>query len=264
KHRKAEYDKLLQQKAKLAKISETLKKRVQTIAAARMFKTRMAAFASFCFGVAILAGLAWAATEHIQVGQYRVRAEIQADPRGRQPAESDLANWQAFHEELVLHPQLMETAAAEMRRRGITELGAPAILASKMEKDLYTSSDRNGRLVFDYVSTGAGRAERELETYVVALVSTSMAGRAQRTDGLPTVLSLEPIGTADPVDQLDKIKVAGTIFGGAFLCAFLFTTVVWSRLAGAKRKFELQEAAAAAELEPSHTEWAVPDMPAQR
>src|SRR5690606_2894467 len=46
KHRKAEYDKLLQQKAKLAKISETLKKREQTIAAARMFKTRMAAFAS--------------------------------------------------------------------------------------------------------------------------------------------------------------------------------------------------------------------------
>jgi hypothetical protein len=151
-----------------------------------------------------------------------------------------------------------------MRRRGIAELGAPAVLASKVKQDLYTSSDRNGRLVFDYVGTGAGRAERELETYVVTLVNTSMAGRSQRTDGIATALTVEPMGTADPVNQFDKIKVAGAIFGGTFCCALLFTTVVWGRLAGAKKKFEMQEAAASADIESSHAEWTVPDVASPR
>lgn len=264
KHRQAEYDKLLQQKAKLAKISETLKKREQKVAGAKTFMHKMAAFLFLAFGVVVLAGLSWAATDQVQIGTYHVRAEIQADLRGRQAADSELADWQAYHEQLVLHPQLMERAAAEMRRRGIAELGAPAVLADKLKEDLYTSSDRNGRLVFDYVSTGAGRAERELETYVVTLVNTSMAGRAQRTDGIATVLTVEPTGTADPVNQLDKIKVAGAIFGGAFCCALLFTTVVWGRLAGAKKKFEMQEAAASADIETSHAEWTVPNVASPR
>lgn len=190
----------------------------------------------------VLAGLSWAISGQVTPSMFAASAEIRPDTQGRDVTDEQLAEWGRVHEELVSDPQLMQEASERMRMRGIATLSTPGELGVRMGKDLVSESAEPGQLRLELKGRGAARTERELGTFVTALVSRSNAMRDRRADGLGTIIT-EPARAGDsPLDD-QRIIYAGAIMGGSSLLCLLAGTVLWRRLASAKSRFEQELAA---------------------
>lgn len=235
--RQAECEQLLAHRTRLASVASELSKREKKLHAtkARASAAAMVLYSTLTIGV--LAVLSWAVTLKIDPGTYVASATIGVDQRGQQPDDQELAQWQAFHEELLLDPRLVELAAERMTKRGLTKVGTPPELRSRLTETLGHTSAEPGTLTIELRGEGAYRTKMELDTYITALKSVADSTRMQRSNALPTLITSAADVSSEPVED-QRLIMAGGILGGASLAALLFGVLIWSRLVRAKAKFE--------------------------
>ncbi len=239
--RRDEADKILAERAKLVKLSHSLKKRQKKLAVSKARTGAIAAVFFLTATVGIVGALSWAISAQVAPGQYVATARIAAETRGRGVDEGDLEAWQSYHEQLINDdPQLIEMAAERMQSRGIEELAAPGDLRARIKQDLYSHSERHGVITLELRGQGPDRTQRELDTYATTLVARANAARAQRGDGIATAIEQPAKPSETPLDS-ERLQVAGMIMGGGSAAAILFGTVIWSRLSRSKRKFDEEQ-----------------------
>jgi hypothetical protein len=187
-----------------------------------------------------LGALSWVVAGQVAPATYAARAVVGADTTGKTVAEDQLAEWERYHESLLMDPRIIEVAADRMGRRGIASLSEPGALTARLNGDMSHESAVAGRLTIELRGPGAAKAQRELETYVTALVSQANAGKEHRSDGLATIIAEAPNTLGGPITDARPI-FAVVIFGGSLAAFSVLGTLVWRRLAAAKVKLEREE-----------------------
>ena len=168
------------------------------------------------------------------------------------PTPEDPAAWQKDPTEMLSDPRHMEVVAQRMQQRGLAALGTPGELAARMKQDMYVQSGRPGSLTVELRGEGAEKTALVLDTFVTAYKSVSDQSRDERTNDI--ALSIAQAATAATEPLMDKrLEKAGSVFAGATLAALLAGLVIWSRLVGAKKKFDQ---AAAVEAALGDVDWA--------
>lgn len=190
--------------------------------------------------IAVLAGVSWTATLQAFPGTYAVETTVSAKAKGREATPEEMADWQAFHLEMVKDPRFLDDAAERLRRRGIASMGDAASLKMRMDQDMDISSTADGHMTFELRGTGKSRTERELATFINAFQTSSNALRARRGDPTIAQVSDGPNVTTDPIN-FQHLASAGTIFGGLLTLAIFGGLFIWKSLAKSKSKFEQQE-----------------------
>jgi hypothetical protein len=135
---------------------------------------------------------------------------------------------------------MVEAAADRFLRRGLASMAVPAELADRLKRDLTTSSKREGSLTVELRGKGAERTERDLDTFVTALVSVANAARSARADGLATLIAQSAHAGHDPVEDPRPTYALGLAGGGLLACGLL-GFMVWSRLSRAKHRYEEEQ-----------------------
>lgn len=209
------------------------------------------AVAALCttLSLTVLAGLSWAVAREVTPGTFAVTTQVAADTHGRDLSGAELAEWQRFHEELVLDPRFYERVAQRMQRRGIASLSQASAVAERMRTDFTVSSSKNGEINMELRGKGAQKTERELDTIASTLASEANAARGERADGASTTPPTAAKAADRPLDNT-QLYTAGGIFGGGSLVGLLIASMAWKRLASAKTRFE-EDATIAAALEES-------------
>ncbi len=243
--RHGECEQVLSQRARLQAAWDELQRREKRLAASKSRSGAAVVVLCATLTVAVLAALSWTVAEKLWPGTYVARATLRADAHGRPAAPHELASWQAYHEDLVRNPQLLEIAAERMSRRGLAKLGSVADLRAKLDKDLYTQSAGAGELTIELRETGGERAKLVLDTYVTAIKSAADAARDGRAEDLGTLIAEPAAVLGAPVNDR-RLQNAGMLLGGGCTAALLAGLLVWSRMAAAKRRFDESQAVQAA------------------
>lgn len=205
---------------------------------------------------AIMAALSWAISGHVTPGTYLATATLAAQNLDREPEPFELEEWQAAHEALLTDQQFLTMASERMARRGLTTLGQPTLLKTKVESDVTHRSAKPGELTIEYRGDGRSRTELELNTYVTALRSYAEASKSQRQDGASTIIVNEASAKSEPIDDA-RPMYAGGIFGGSMLLVFGVGGLIWKRLAADRERFEADTMASEASAD---MEWIEPEL----
>ena len=239
--RAAEYEQIMETKARVEAGERALARRADALAKASGAKSVGVAMLCFLVVLAAIAGASWLIAGNVAPATYAARASIEVDTRGSTLTPAQVAEWQTYHEALIRDAQLMEVAADRMKRRGLATLATPAQLGQHLEGALTTSSATDGTLSFELRGDGASRTERVLDTFVTAVVSHANAGRERRVDGAATQVASKAKADADAMaDQ--RVMYAGGMFGaGAGVC-LLVGGLMWRRLVDAQRQLARAEA----------------------
>lgn len=243
--RHGECEQVLAQRARLQSAWEEVQKREKRAAGAKARSGAAVVVLCATLTVAALAALSWTMAEKLWPGTYVARATLRADAHGRAAAPHELQSWQAYHEDLVKNPQLIEIAADRMSRRGLAKLGTVPELRSKLDKDLYVQSSGAGELTIELREVGGDRARLVLDTLVTAVKSAADAARDGRAEDLGTLIAEPAMVLGAPLND-QRLQNAGMLLAGGCLAALLGGLLVWSRMAAAKRKFDESQAVQAA------------------
>lgn len=179
----------------------------------------------------------WFTAGRVAPGMYSSRATLTATAPEGKLAESDLADWESYITGLITEPRFLEVAADRMKRRGISEFSTPGELGKHMDESLDIVASMPGEIVVEYRGVGAERAQRILDTFVVAISGAANNARPRRGDIAITNVQEGASLTTEPLDT-KRLEMAGMIFGGAMALAMIVGGVLWRRLAAAKAKFE--------------------------
>ncbi len=185
----------------------------------------------------MLAVGSWFASGRVAPGMYSSRATLTANAPDGKLSETDLAQWEAYITGLITEARFLEVAADRMERRGITEFATPGELGKHMESSLDIVASMPGEIVVEYRGVGAERAQRILDTFVVAVSGAANNARARRGDTAITNVRESASLTTEPLDT-KRLEMAGMIFGGSMVLSLIVGGVIWRRLSAAKAKFE--------------------------
>ena len=130
-----------------------------------------------------------------------------------------------------------------MARRGIARLGSVGDLRPK--RGPVRAVGRAGELTIELREAGDERAKLVLDTYVTAIKSAADAARDGRAEDLGTLIAEPAAVLGAPIND-QRLRNAGMLLGGGCTAALLAGLLVWSRMAGAKRKFDESQAVQAA------------------
>jgi hypothetical protein len=187
--------------------------------------------------LAILAGLSWATAREFAPAEFQAQAEVVAESRGRELTEGELAEWQRFHESLLMDPMYHESAAERCKRQNIEELETPTQVADLLAKNASTESVRDGQLFLRLHGKGARQTERLLDTLTSALASYANSAMTRRIDGGATRVSANAKAGDKPIDQTRSVwALIG--FAASTVVAFSVVGVSYLRLSRAKTAFE--------------------------
>ncbi len=243
---------VLSHRSKLALLAQQLSRAEKKITASKARSGAAAAVLYFAATLGILAVMSWEVSKRVWPGTYIARAVIDADTGRRTPKPEDYAAWLKDHSELLGDPRLMEVAAQRMQQRGITALGSPGELSSRLKQDMYVQSAKPGSLTVELRGEGAEKTALILDTVVTAFKSVADQGKDERTNDMGVVIAQAATPGTEPL--MDKrIEKAASVFAGAAFAAGLAGLVIWSRLVKAKKKFD-QAAAVDAAL--GEVDWA--------
>ncbi|MDX2146647.1 MAG: hypothetical protein SFZ23_03915 [Planctomycetota bacterium] len=229
--------------AQRAELAETHRVVLELKRRAEGAKARSRAGALTCFVVAtlgIVAALSWAIAGQVSPGRFAATSEIRASSRAGQMSDEQLAEWQRFHEALVLDPSFISEAAEHMARKGLAELGSPGLLKARLEADLSWESAQDGQLKFELKGNGRERTERELNALVTRLASEANAARDRRLDGGVTDISQPSKAGDHPIDDR-RLTAAAFIAGCAASVSFMVGVFSWRRLVAIKAKHDMNE-----------------------
>jgi hypothetical protein len=232
----AQRDQLAQARASMSTVHDKLQK---LQARAAVGKASVAMF--YLVGAfAGMAGLAWAISGEVAPARFAARAVINADTRGRQTSDDQLAEWQKYIEGEVRDPRMHEVAAERMARAGIVSLSTPGQLSQRIEKDFIADTGVTGSLKLELRGDGKAKTIRELDTFVTTLVSQANATKERRPDGLGVLVAEKPNADAGAIES-NRATYAAVIFAlGSVLClgAGGFT---YNRLSRAKVRIEEEQ-----------------------
>lgn len=197
--------------------------------------------------VAVLAVLSWVGAREFAPAKFEAESVLTADAKGRPLGEGELAEWQRYHESLLLDPLYHEAAADRFKRQGGETLVTPAQVAELVRTSMSTESLEDGELRVRLRGQGADQTERVLDTLTAALASHANASAARRIDGGVTKVT-QPATAGDfPIDQTRNVwTLIG--FGISTIVAFTFMGLLYLRLSRAKTQFE-KDATIAASLD---------------
>ncbi|MEM8835287.1 MAG: hypothetical protein AAGD00_05660 [Planctomycetota bacterium] len=201
------------------------------------FSKASVGLAAFVFTLAVIAGASWMVTQHVAQPAFVAHAEISTDGGDGSEDADRLADWRAYLLETSLDPQLMEDAADRMRRRGMTALGNPSDLRTRLERDLDIADDGGDSVTLTLRGVGAERVERELETYALDLVAMANATRTHRADGIATAVRTNAEVDPTPIEDPRLMTFAAIAGGGGGGAAFLLL-VTWRVLASRRKQIE--------------------------
>ncbi|MBC7835290.1 MAG: hypothetical protein H7Y88_09355 [Phycisphaerales bacterium] len=235
--RQAECDAVLAQRPRLAAAIEAVRVQERKLVA-KGAKSGALALVFYVVGtIGVILALSWAITAQVAPATYVARATISAERGGITPSDTELQGWQVFHEDLAIDPRMMEAASERFRQRGLETLGTPAEVQSWYKAGMFASSSQDGQLTLELRGVGASRTQRELDTFVTAMVSVANAGRAARTDAMATAI-IEPAKAGDEPVADQRLLYAGGMAGGGFFGASLLGLGVWGRLKRSKSRYE--------------------------
>jgi len=247
-------ERVLAKRAQLAEAHQAIAEKQAKLANVRARSGAMWITLGLVTLTAMLAGLSWLTSGQVAPGEYAARAVIVADGGSRELTPEQLGDWQVYHEELVRDPRLLENVSDRLARRGFHDLKELPALGRVVTEQLDTQSPAPGRLEFELRERGAGRAQRVLDTYVVALASVANQNRARRADGATTRVEVAAEIIPDPLDS-SRIVTAGGIFAGSMFMTLVVGVGAWRRMARAKERFERDHRVKVLEDE---AQWVVP------
>ena len=199
-------------------------------------RARSGAAAVVFFAVAtitVLSGLSWAVVTRTFPATAVLAADFTAEPA--QPG--DLEAWQAFHEELLLDPNVVARVSERMAQRGAAEFGQPAVLKAMLERDMTWSSPEDGKLAIEMRGLGREATARRLDTYVTTLAVEANALRQRRSEHSTTVVVEKARPGNEPL-QDPRLQYAGVgLAGGSVFCLLLWFGI-WKRMVHTKSAFE--------------------------
>lgn len=201
------------------------------------FSKASVGLAAFLVTLAIIAGASWMATQHVAQPTYIAHAVISTDGGDGSEDADRLGDWRSYLLETSLDPQLMEDAAERMRRRGMTTLGNPSDLRSRLEQDLDIADDGGDSITLSLRGVGAERVERELETYILDLVAMANATRTHRADGIATAVQANAEVDPTPIED-PRLMTFAAIAGGGGGGAMIVLLVTWRILASRRKQIE--------------------------
>lgn len=203
-------------------------------------RARSGAAAVVFFGLAILAvlsGLSWAVVTRTFPATYAASAVLAADFTAEPAQPGDLESWQAFHEELLLDPNVLARVSERMAQRGSAEFGQPAVLKAMLERDMTWSSPEDGKLAIEMRGLGREATARRLDTYVTTLAVEANALRQRRSEHSTTVVVEKARPGNEPL-QDPRLQYAGIgLAGGSVFCLLLWFGI-WKRMVHTKSAFE--------------------------
>ncbi len=178
----------------------------------------------------LLAGASYFGVMEFWPAQFIANATVSAKSKPGFPmTETQLATWQAVHEQAAFGDAVLKAASERFRQRGFKELASTASLGSFLKDRLALQSTQDGSLNLSLISIGELDTVRILETYSIAYVSVMNANRGKRSDGGATSLSdpatIEPTAVKD-----DRLEYAGMVFGGSMFLVFGFGTILFAKL----------------------------------
>lgn len=187
--------------------------------------------------LAILAALSWATAREFAPAEFQAQAEVVAESRGRELSEGELAEWQRFHESLLMDPMYHESAAERCKRQSIEELSTPSQVAELLTKNASMESVRDGQLFIRLHGKGARQTERLLDTLTSALASYANSASSRRIDGGATRVSANAKAGDKPIDQTRSLwALVG--FAASTVVSFSVIGIAYLRLSRAKTAFE--------------------------
>ncbi|GAB4385715.1 MAG: hypothetical protein Kow0022_12740 [Phycisphaerales bacterium] len=230
-------EQLLSRRAELAAAYEAIQRERARAERVKARSSTAGLVLAFVVTLAVLLGLSWIVAGQVHPGQFAATASIEASMGDRNLGAQELAEWQAYHEQLFEDPRFIETLAEAMQRRGLSTLATPGALSAYLAHALSVESPRDGKINFELRDEGAARTERVLDTIVVAVARAANRTRMRRADGATTVVTEPAAAKQEPLDST-RLTYAGMIFGGGFLLTSGFGAFVWRRMALAKKQFE--------------------------
>jgi chromosome segregation ATPase len=189
---------------------------------------------------AALAGLSWVMAGQIAPATYVARTVVNADTKGQQISDDQLAEWKKYLDSQLKDPRMMELAADRMTRAGIVSLGTPGQLSQRLETDLVSDSAVPGSLKFELRGSGKAATIRVLDTFITALVSQANATKERRTDGLGVLIAEKPNADAGPMES-SRALYSAIIFGAGLCLCLGFGSVTYSKLSKAKVRIEEEQ-----------------------
>ncbi len=203
-------------------------------------RARSGAAAVVFFAVAtitVLSGLSWAVVTRTFPATYAASAVLAADFTAEPAQPGDLEAWQAFHEELLLDPNVVARVSERMAQRGAAEFGQPAVLKAMLERDMTWSSPEDGKLAIEMRGLGREATARRLDTYVTTLAVEANALRQRRSEHSTTVVVEKARPGNEPL-QDPRLQYAGVgLAGGSVFCLLLWFGI-WKRMVHTKSAFE--------------------------
>lgn len=237
KKRHAECQRVLDQRSRVVEMAERLRERERAIATSSRLRRSVSIMFYMLATLTLLGVLSLGVADRVAPPTYAAKVVLEVDDRGRAVGDAELTAWGRYHEQLTMDPRLLETAAERFAQRGIASLASAPALRAALDGSLYTSSREPGVLVIELRGEGAERMERVLDTYATALASVANSTRAQRSDGLPTVIVSPARAGSEPIEdrRLEYAAVILSVGTGAVLVVW---AVLWARIVRSKREFE--------------------------
>ncbi len=195
--------------------------------------------ASVSVTLVALGALSWFGAGLVAEPVYLASVTLAAENANGDLDDDQIAAWQRAVAELPGDPQLLDLAAERYRQRGMTSLAGSGGLQLRLNADLDADTSALGVVRFTLRGTGKSRTERELETLAAACVSHANDIRAQRRDGVPTLVVATSKADEQPVED-PRLFVFASIMGGLTLFSLLAGFGAWRGLVGKRRRFEAE------------------------
>lgn len=187
--------------------------------------------------ITVLSGLSWAVVTRTFPATYAASAVLAADFTAEPAQPGDLEAWQAFHEELLLDPNVVARVSERMAQRGAAEFSQPAVLKAMLERDMTWSSPEDGKLAIEMRGLGREATARRLDTYVTTLAVEANALRQRRSEHSTTVIAEKARPGNEPLED-PRLQYAGMgLAGGSVFCLLLWFGI-WKRMVHTKSAFE--------------------------
>jgi len=238
--RQSETEQILALRSKIVAATAELKHREQVLQKRQARSATGALLFYSIAGLGVLLALSWAAAYKLAPAVYAARTILIADVKSKKPSETDVLSWQQYMLGLADDPNLMETTAQRLDRRGLNDLATGAALRAELKNTLYVDSSSPLQINIELRGARPQRTEMVLDTLATAMVSEANAGRNQRPDGLAAEVS-HPAALVEGAISDQRIAYAAGIFGGTAGTAILSAILIAKLLGRMRRRNEADE-----------------------
>ncbi|MBY0308342.1 MAG: hypothetical protein K2Q09_06345, partial [Phycisphaerales bacterium] len=216
---KAEADAVLQQRARLSQLAQSVQAAEAEANKARAKSTAASVIIAAMTALIAVGGAGYLGSGVLFPSAYAARTTLAAATDGREPTDDQKRAWLAAHERLAADPQVYTLAAEKFLQRGMRELANPAAVQERFTDNLALVAGVPGQVTIEHRGTGRENTARELETFAESLAAIANSRRETRADGMATTVVKPAEAGADPLDAKRQTAALASI-GAGLLAAF--------------------------------------------